>query len=74
MEMFISFGNLEFFFFFSSVDLIARKYNKSILGVSFILGLHVGDFLLAKYWETFTKISCVSMLISIWTEDSDVSR
>ena len=38
--------------FFSSVDLIARKHNKLVLGLSFILRLHAGDSSLAKYWDS----------------------
>ena len=54
--------------FFSNVDLIARKHDKLVLGLSFILRIHAGDFLLSKYREIFTKIRRVDMF-SIWIRD-----
>ena len=45
-------SKLELEFFISSVKLIVRKDSKLVLRLSFILRLLVGDFCLAKYWET----------------------
>ena len=69
--MVIGFGSINIFL--QSVDLIARKHSKLVLGFSLILRLHAEDILLTKYWETSTEIRSVVMF-STWIGDSSIHK